>query len=76
MKSKRKERKALEPRQRAKKALEHQINCGNSYIWCAWNGFQRFGKGPGKVGNQRKNRDYPNYNSVKFIQILRRVLDT
>ena len=37
---------------------------------------QRFGKGAGRAGNWRMNRDHPNYSLLRSARILRRVLDT
>ena len=36
--------------------------------WCTWNGPQKLGKGTGRIGNQRKNRDQQDYRFVEIGQ--------
>ena len=35
-------------------------------VWCAWNIPRALGKETGRIGNQKKNQDHINYNSVKL----------
>ena len=55
-----KEREILGVCQRKKKAAEYESDGDTSCKWCTWNGPQSFGKGTGRTGNQKKNRDRPN----------------
>ena len=45
------------------KAVEHEDGGDTHCNWCTWNGPQRLGKGAGRVGNWRTNRDHPNYST-------------
>ena len=57
-KRKRKDRQMLGSSRELKKVkLESNgmINCS----WCAWDGTHSFGKGSGRIRNQRKNGDHP-----------------
>ena len=56
----------LEPCQRTENVVEHESDRDSNCIWCRWNDSQRVGKRTGKIENQRKNRDYPDYNIVKI----------
>ena len=46
--------------------MEHESD--KNFNWHAWNALQRFGKGTGRVRNQRTNSDHPNYNITKIGQ--------
>ena len=48
--------------------MEHENNGDINYDKCTWNGPQRLGKGTGRVGNQRTNRDNPNKSITKIGQ--------
>ena len=56
-----KERLVLRPCQRTKKAVKHEGDSDTKCNWTAWNRPQRLGKGTGRVGNQKTNRDHSNY---------------
>ena len=57
--------------QRTKKAVEYEGDSDTNCNWCTWNGSQRLGKGPGKVGNQRMITAL-----LRPAGILRRILET
>ena len=48
--------------------MKHEGNGDTICNWCAWNVPQRFGKETGKFGNQRKNRNFPDYSIVEISQ--------
>ena len=39
--------------------MEYEDDGNTNCNWHTWDGPQRFGKGTGRVGNQRKNQDHP-----------------
>ena len=51
-----------------KKAVEHEGDSGTSGNWCTWNGLQRLDKGAVRAGNQRTNRDHPDYSIIEIGQ--------
>ena len=51
-----------------KKTTEYESDGDANYISRTWNGRQRLGKGNGRVGIQRTNRDHPNYSIVMMDQ--------
>ena len=51
-----------------KKGMEHENDGDNYCNCCAWNGPQRMGKGIGRLGNWRTNRDHPDDSIVKIGQ--------
>ena len=55
-------------RELKKKTVEHEDDGDTNYNWRTWNEVKRFGKGAGSIGNQRMNRDHPNYSIVKIGQ--------
>ena len=67
-----KDRQLLGPRwgtwYRTKKILEYEGNSDTNYNWCAWNCPQSIGKGTGRSGNQKKNRDHQDYSIVEIDQ--------
>ena len=56
----------LTPHKRTKNALEQETNRFNNCNLCARNGPQNLGKGAGKFGNWRNNRDYRNHSILKI----------
>ena len=48
--------------------MEHGGDGDTNCIWCTWNSPQRLGKGVGRVGNRRSNRDHPDYSIVEIGQ--------
>ena len=59
----------LETYLRAKKLVEHESDGETICIWCAWNNPLWLRKGTGRIGNQTKNRDHPDYSRVEIGQI-------
>ena len=51
---------------RTKRNVEHVGDGGANCNWCAWDSLRRLGKGTGRIGNQRKNREHPDPNIVKI----------
>ena len=68
---KQKERKALEPCQRTKKAMKHEDDGDNNCVWCAFKYFQRLGKGTGGWAETIQITAL-----LRMARILRRVLET
>ena len=62
---KRKERQVFRSSQKAKKVVEYEDEGNTNYECHNWNGPQCFGKGSRRVGNQKTNRDFPDYRIVK-----------
>ena len=58
-----KEKQVLRPHQRT---MEFESNSDINCNWCTVS--KRFGKGTGRVGNQRMNRDHLNYIIFKINQ--------
>ena len=65
---KRKETQGLGPRQITKNVVGHEGDGDTSCNLCTWNGPQNFGKRTGRVGNQKKNRDYPDNSLLEIDQ--------
>ena len=61
-----KKRHVFGPCLRTKRAEENKGSCDANYSWIAWIGTESLGKGTGRVGNRKTNRDYLDY----FLQSL------
>ena len=48
--------------------MEHESDADTNFIWSAWNGLQRLGKGAERVRNRRQSRDHLSYRIVKIGQ--------
>ena len=48
--------------------MEYEGDVGTNCYWCIWTNPQRIGKGSGRLGNKRTNRDHPNYSIIKIGQ--------
>ena len=57
------------------KIVEHEGGGDTKNNWCAWNGPRVIGKKIGVIGNQRKNRDHPDYNMFRSARIFRNLGD-
>ena len=66
MKESEKIEKILDLARELKKSVEHLGDDDSDCSWCTWNGLQNLGKRTGKIGNQRKNRDHSEGNTVKI----------
>ena len=49
-------------------------NGDTNFNWLFWGSSQKFGKGAGRVGNQRKNHDYPDFSIVVIGQNTKKSL--
>ena len=48
------------------KTIIHETDGDTNCDWCTWNNKETIGKGTGKLGNQRKNRNHIDYSIVKI----------
>ena len=48
--------------------MEQVSDIDTKYSWCVFNGPLTFGKGTGKIENQKKKRDHPDYSIVENDQ--------
>ena len=46
--------------------MEHEVESDSNCNWCVRNDIQKFDKKTGRLGNQRKSEDYPNYSIIKI----------
>ena len=65
-KRRRKDRQIPGSSQRAEKVVKHEGDSDTIYNWRTLNGPQRFAKETEGIGNQGKNRDYPDSSIVKI----------
>ena len=53
-----------------KKIVEDEHDSDTNRSWCTWKHAKRFGEKTGGTGNQKENRDYPDYRIAKIERIL------